>query len=41
MGSFRSSIVEGVLEDELRQMNEFPLSELSRSWAAFGVEPLL
>ena len=41
MASFRSSIVEGVLEDEFRQMNEFPRSELSRSWAAFGMEPLL
>ena len=36
-----TSMVKGVSEDEFRQMNEFPLSELSRSWAAFGTEPLL
>ena len=34
-------MAEGVSEDEFRQMNDFPLSELSRSWAAFGMEPLL
>ena len=34
------SMVKGVSEDEFRQINEFPLSELSHSWAAFGTEPL-
>ena len=40
-GTSVTSMVEGVSEDEFRQMNESPLSELSRSWAAFGTEPLL
>ena len=40
-GTSVPSMVKGVSEDEFRQMNEFPLSELSRSWAAFGTEPLL
>ena len=35
------SMVKGVSEDEFRQMNESPLSELSRSWAALETEPLL
>ena len=40
-GTSDPSMVEGVSEHEFRQTNEFPLSELSRSWAAFGTEPLL
>ena len=40
-GTSVPSMVEGVSEDEFRQINEFPLSELSRSWAAFGTEPSL
>ena len=35
-GTSVSSMVKGVSEDEFCQMNEFPLSELSRSWATFG-----
>ena len=30
-----------VSKDEFRQINEFHLRRLSRSWAAFGTEPLL
>ena len=40
-GTSVPSMVKDVSEDEFRQMNEFPLSKLSRSWAAFGTEPLL
>ena len=40
-GTSVPSMVKGVSEDGFRQMNGFPLSELSRSWAAFGTEPLL
>ena len=40
-GTSVPSMVEGVLEDVFHQINEFPLSELSRSWAALGTEPLL
>ena len=40
-GTSVPSMIEGVSEEEFRQMNEFPLTELSRSWAAFGTAPLL
>ena len=40
-GTSVPSMVEGVSEDEFRLMNEFPVSDLTRSWAAFGTEPLL
>jgi len=34
-------LVEGVSEAEFREWNEFPLSEQSRSFAAFGKKPLI
>ena len=40
-GTSVPSMVEGISEDEFRQMKEFPLSELSHSWAAFGTDLLL
>ena len=33
--------VEGITEDQYRQINEFPLSEQTRSLAAFSGRPLL
>ena len=40
-GSEGSGMVEGITEDQYRQFNEFPLSEQTRSLAAFSGRPLL
>ena len=40
-GSEAHSMVAGVSEKQFRYINEFPLSEQSKSWSAFGKEPLL
>jgi len=40
-GAGTEGMVEGVSEDQYRQLNEFPLSEQSRSLAAFGDKPLI
>ena len=40
-GSEGSGMVEGITEDQYRQLNEFPLSEETRSLAAFSGRPLL
>ena len=40
-GSSGYSMVPGVTEHQYRLINEFPLSEQSRSWAAFGNEPMM
>lgn len=40
-GSEGTSKIEGVTEDQYRQLNEFGLREQSRSLAAFSGEPLL
>ena len=33
--------LEGISENQYRKLNEFPLSELSRSWAGFAYDPIL
>ena len=40
-GSEGSGMVEGITEDQYRQLNEFPLSEQTRSLPAFSGRPLL
>ena len=40
-GSEGSGMVEGITEDQYRQLNEFPLSEQTRSLAAISDRPLL
>ena len=40
-GSEGSGMVAGITEDQYRQLNEFPLSEQTRSLAAFSGRPLL
>ena len=40
-GSGGEGMVAGVSEAQYRQFNEFPLSDQSKSWAAFGNQPLL
>lgn len=40
-GSSGYSMVPSVTEDQHKLINEFPLSEQSRSWAAFGNDPML
>lgn len=40
-GSEGTSMVQGITEDQYRRINEFPLSEQSRSWAAFSNQPML
>ena len=40
-GSEGSGMVEGTTEDQYRQLNEYPLSEQTRSLAAFSGRPLL
>ena len=35
------AMVEGISDNQYREFNEFPLSEQSRSWAAFGNNPML
>ena len=40
-GSKGTGMVEGVTSAQFATFNEFPLSEQSRSWAAFSERPLL
>ena len=40
-GSNRKAMLEGVSEAQYAQINDFPLSEQSKSWAAFGTQALL
>ena len=40
-GSESQEIIKGSSEEQFRHINEFPLSEQSKSWAAFGKDPLL
>ena len=40
-GAGSEGMVEGITEDQYRELNEFPLSEQSRSLAAFGNKPLI
>lgn len=40
-GSGGEGMVKGVSEAQYREFNEFPLSDQSKSWAAFGNQPLL
>lgn len=40
-GSGIEGMVQGVTEEQFRELNEFPLSEQSRSWSAFGNAPML
>lgn len=40
-GSDGNSMVEGVTEAQYREINEFPLSEQSKAWAAFGTKHML
>ena len=34
-------MIKGISEEQFRHINEFHLSEQSKSWAAFGKDPLL
>ena len=34
-------MIDGVTEEQFRELNEFPLSEQSRKWAAFADTPML
>ena len=36
----RKRVVKGVSAEQYRQINEFSLSEQSKSWSAFGTEPM-
>ena len=40
-GSELQEMIKGISEEQFRHINEFPLSEQSESWAAFGKDPLL
>ena len=40
-GSESQEMIKGISEKQFRHINEFPLSEQSKSWAAFGKDPLL
>jgi len=40
-GSTGNAMITGVSQEQYREINEFPLSEQSREWAAFGKEPLM
>ena len=40
-GSSGYAMIPGVTEEQYRLINEFPLSEQSRSWGAFGNEPIM
>ena len=33
--------VEGISENQYRQINECPMSDVSRSWAAFANKPII
>ena len=39
-GAVGNAVVKGVLAEQYRQINEFSLSEQSKSWSAFGTEPM-
>ena len=39
-GAVRNAVVKGILAGQYRQINEFSLSEQSKSWSAFGTEPV-
>ena len=39
-GSVGNAVVKGVSAEQYRQINEFSLSEQSKSWSAFGTEPM-
>ena len=40
-GSGVEGMVEGVTEEQSRELNEFPLGEQSRAWEAFADTPML
>ena len=40
-GSGVEGMIDGVTEEQFRELNEFPLSEQSRNWAAFADTPML
>ena len=39
-GAVGNAMVKGISAEQYRQINEFSLSEQSKSWSAFGTEPL-
>ena len=39
-GAVGNAVVKGVLAEQYRQINELSLSEQSKSWSAFGTEPM-
>ena len=39
-GAIGNEVVKGVSAEQYRQINEFSLSEQSKSWSAFGTEPM-
>ena len=39
-GAVGNAVVKGVSAEQCRQINEFSLSEQSKSWSAFGIEPM-
>ena len=39
-GAVGNAVVKGVSAEQYRQINEFSLSEQSKSWSAFGTEPM-
>ena len=39
-GTVGSSMIAGVSEAQHREINEFPLKEQSKSWSAFGDQPM-
>ena len=40
-GSESQEMIKGISEEQFRHINEFPLSEQSKSWVAFGKDLLL
>ena len=40
-GSESQEMIKRTSEEQFRHINEFPLSEQRKSWAAFGKDPLL
>ena len=39
-GAVVNAVVKGVSAQQYMQINEFSLSEQSKSWSAFGTEPM-
>ena len=39
-GAAGNAVVKGVSAKQYRQINEFSLSEQSKSWSAFGIKPM-